>query len=256
MGYLKFPDEKVYSVNYYYLVTQNLKTMEIKKTSLIFWLVTLHLTNIHSQIIEKPSFALKSHETLEISKVEISGSKTEIYLTIENRINGGNFCADRNIYILEPGGERLKLIKSSGIPVCPETYKFKAIGEKLDFVLTFPPLKSGTEWVDLIEDCQDNCFSFYGLTLDNDLNRKIDEAISFVDRGETFKAIGLYKSIIQGLGTAEKGVMGSLYSDLIALMVKIGDSAGAREWYNKMLSSDVPRLQLYLSNLSSRGIKF
>ena len=63
-----------------------------------------------------------------------------------------------------PDGTRSLLVSSNGIPVCPDTYKFKSPGEQLDFVLTFPPLLKGISSVNLIEDCQDNCFSFLGLS--------------------------------------------------------------------------------------------
>lgn len=219
-------------------------------------LLTANIICGFSQTISLPNYALKSHETLEISKVEITAQRTVIYLNVENRITGGNFCADKNIFIIYPDGTRNKLISSNGIPVCPDTYKFKTIGEKLDFILIFPPLKAGTEWIDFIEDCNDNCFSFYGIILNSDLNKKIDEAVSLAERGETDRAIGVYKSIIESAGSTEKGVIGSLYSDLITLLVKKGDASGASEWYKKMLSSNVPRLQLYVRNLNSRGIKF
>jgi hypothetical protein len=209
-----------------------------------------------SQTFNTPNFALKSHETLEISKVEISAEKTVLYLSVENRINGGTFCADKNIFIIFPDGTRLKMINSSGIPECPDTYKFKTIGEKLRFTLTFPPLKAGTGWIDLIEDCNDNCFSFYGITFDNDLNKRLDEAFSFAEKGENYKAISLLKVILESIDNQNPGIEGALYTDIIALMLKTGDSAGAEAFYKKMLSSKAPRLDLYIKNLNSLGIKF
>ncbi len=212
--------------------------------------------NIFSQTYMLPNIGLKSHKTLEILKTELTADSTVFYLSVENQITGGAFCADRNIYIIYPGGTRLKIIKASGIPQCPDYYKFKTIGEKLAFTLTFPALKPGTEWIDLIEDCTDNCFSFFGILLNSDLNKKIDEAVELVDKGETDTAIGLYKDIIESIGNSGNGITGSLYSDLISLLVRKNYTAQANEWYKKLLSSDVPRLQLYIKNLNSRGIKF
>ena len=114
-------------------------------------MVILLIANIicgFSQTISLPNYSLKSHETLEIKKIEITSEKTIVFLSIENQTTGGYFCADKNIFIIKPDGTRSKLISSSGIPVCPETYKFKAIGEKLNFILTFLPLKTGTGWID------------------------------------------------------------------------------------------------------------
>lgn len=238
------------------LVSQKLKQMGIKKVGIIVWLITICSTNIHSQTVEQPNYALKSHETLEITKVEITPVKTVVSLTIENRIEGGKFCADKNIFIIYPDGTRSNLTSSNGIPVCPETYKFKTIGEKLHFTLDFPPLKTGTKWIDIVEDCNDNCFSFYGVTLNTELNGKINEALSMAEKGEIKRAIAFYKDILNSLLAADQGIKGALYTDIITLLLKTGDKVGADEWYEKMVVSKAPRLDLYIKNLNSRGIKY
>ena len=196
------------------LVSQKLKQMGIKKVGIIVWLITICSTNIHSQTVEQPNYALKSHETLEITKVEITPVKTVVSLTIENRIEGGKFCADKNIFIIYPDGTRSNLTSSNGIPVCPETYKFKTIGEKFDFVLTFPPLKQGTEWVDLIEDCTDNCFSFYGVTLDSELNKKIDDAFVLAEKKEPGKALIIFINLAEANDNKNLGIEGLLYINI------------------------------------------
>lgn len=230
--------------------------MKIKTIILSIISLTVNLPIIFSQLIIQPNYALKSHETLEITKVEITPDETVLYLTIENRIEGSNFCADKNIYLIYPDGTRSKLTSSNGIPVCPETYKFKIIGEKLQFTLDFPPLKTGTKWIDIIEDCNDNCFSFYGVTLNTELNGKINEALSMAEKGEIKRAIAFYKDILNSLLAADQGIKGALYTDIITLLLKTGDKVGADEWYKKMVASKAPRLDLYIKNLNSRGIKY
>jgi hypothetical protein len=209
-----------------------------------------------SQTFIAPNYALKSHETLEINKIEINQDKTVVFLSVENQRVGGRFCADRNIYIIYPDGLRVKLDSSSGIPVCPDTYKFKTIGEKLDFTLTFPALAPGTGWIDIVEDCNENCFTFYGVTLDNDLNKKVEEAYLLSEKGELILAISGYKNILTMLDGKNHGLEGAIYSDIITLLLKSGDKAEAKEWYGKMISSKAPGLDRYIRNLNSRGIKF
>jgi len=229
----------------------------IAKTLLTIFLCSgTGIINIFSQSYNQPAIGLKSPETIEILKADLTSEKTVLYLSVENRIIGGTFCADRNIFIIYPDGTRIKLLKASGIPECPDSHKFKTIGEKLPFTLTFPPLKPGTKWIDLIEDCNDNCFLVYGILLNNELSMKIDEAVTLVDKGEIDSAIGLYKSIIESTDTSDNGITGSLYSDLVTLLVKKGYQAMGEEWYKKMVSSGAPRIQLYISNLNSRGVKF
>jgi hypothetical protein len=82
--------------------------MDIKTACIIVWLITICAPYIHSQRVEKPNYALKSHETLEISRIEITADESLVYLTIENRMEGGTFCADRNILLIDSDGERLK----------------------------------------------------------------------------------------------------------------------------------------------------
>ena len=53
--------------------------MGITKTGIIVWLITVYLTNIQSQNIENPNYGLKSHETLEIKKIEMNSGKNSCF---------------------------------------------------------------------------------------------------------------------------------------------------------------------------------
>jgi hypothetical protein len=223
-------------------------------TSIIFFLVME--THLGAQVFDNPAIGLKSHQTMEITKVERQQDKTLVYVSVENRINGGTFCADKNIFIVQPDGSKLKLEKASGIPNCPASHKFKRIGEVLEFTLAFPALQAGTGWFNLVEECSDNCFSVYGILLNNEFTARIDMASSYIDRGQVDTAISLYQSMINDATVREAGIVGSLYSDLISLMASKGYAASAADWYRKLVESDVPQKDLYLNNLNFRGIKY
>jgi pentatricopeptide repeat protein len=62
--------------------------------------------------------------------------------------------------------------------------------------------------------------------------------------------------MIEGLSGKNIGIEGALYTDLISLLVKTGRKEEAKAWYSRMTSSNAPRLELYIQNLTSRGIKF
>lgn len=224
-----------------------------------FSMVILLTANIicgFSQTISLPNYALKSHETLEISKVEITAQRTVIYLSVENRITGGNFCADKNIFIIYPNGSRLKLTKAINIPVCPDTYNFKSIGEKLQFTLEFPPLKTGTKWIDIVEDCASNCFWFYGVTLDNDLNKKLDEAFSMASKVKPAENIILFKTLLDSIDSQNLGIEGLLYINIINAAVEDADNINTIVWYKRLASSHAPRLSYYIKYLNDKGIKY
>jgi hypothetical protein len=209
-----------------------------------------------SQTFINPNYSLKSHETLIIVKVEVRPEATIFYMSIENKIEKGSFCADKNIYIIYPDGKRSKLVSSTGIPVCPDTYQFKTQGEKLEFVLSFPPLKKGIDWIDLVEECSDNCFSFYGVSLNNDLNKRIDDAFTLAENDEPVKAMGSFISIAEDIGKSNSGIKGLLYINIIRLAVETGDKTKAAEWYKKFKLSETPRLSEYLKYLNDQGIKY
>ena len=211
---------------------------------------------VFSQTFINPNYSLKSHETLNITKVEVKPEGTFIHLSVENRISKGTFCADKKIFIIYPNGEKSKLVSSSGIPVCPDTYKFKAIGEKLEFVLTFPRLKEKMEWIDLIEDCSENCFSFYGITLNNTLNKMIDDAFALVENNEQAKAMDSFINIVDVIDEKNYGIEGLLYINIIKLARESGDDIRAETWYKRLLLSGAPRFMTYVRFLNDQGIKY
>jgi hypothetical protein len=226
----------------------------MKRLLPIFTLLNFFVVTGYSQTYIKPNYALKSHETLELTKIDLSAQKTLIFLTVENRITGGYFCADKNIFILYPDGTRSKLTASKGIPVCPDSYKFKTIGEKLNFELTFPPLKPGTQWIDLIEDCSDNCFSFFGVCLNGDLNKRIDEASVLAENEKPAEALMSFIKIAGTIDSKNSGIEGLIYINIIKLAKETNNIQKASGWYSKLKLSGIPRSDLYIKHLNSQGI--
>jgi hypothetical protein len=218
--------------------------------------VSAFLQNARTQVIEKPNSAMKSHETLEIVKIQTDKEKIVVYFSLENKIPGGNFCADRNIYIITPGGSRLRLKEASGIPVCPDTYKFKSPGEKLFFALSFPPLSGKEEWIDIIEDCDQNCFWFYGITLDNDLNNKLNEVFRKAATSKPEENVLAFRNMLENTGTQNSGITGLLYINIINAAIEAGDKVEAAVWYKRLQTSGAPRADHYIRFLNERGIEF
>lgn len=211
---------------------------------------------LNSQTVINPNYSLKSHETLNIVKIELKPEATIFYMSIENRIEGGSFCADKNIFIVSGDGKKIKIGSVSGIPVCPESYKFKTPGEKLDFVLVFPALRKDVEWIDLIEECSDNCFSFYGINLDINLNKRIDDAFLLAENDELMKAMVSFISIAEDIDKENNGIEAMVYINIIRLAIETGDDQRAREWYKKFRLSEAPRLADHIKYLNDQGIKY
>jgi hypothetical protein len=228
----------------------------ILRTAFIIFLSVSISGWIKCQEISRPNLAMKSHETLEISSIEFRGGKTIVNMLIENRITGGSFCADRKISITEPSGRKISIIKAVNIPVCPATYNFRAIGEKLMFSLEFPPLNPGTDWIDIVEECSDNCFWFYGVTLDNQLNKRLNDAFAAASAGKPEDNIVLFRKILEDVDSKNPGIEGLLYINIINAAVEAGDNVETAVWYKRLLTSGAPRLNFYVKYLNDRGIKY
>jgi len=227
----------------------------MKRLLFLLFGLTLFITG-YSQVIIQPNYGLKSHETLEIKKIETTSEATSFYMSIQNRIQGGSFCADKNIFIIYPDRSKSKLVSSGGIPVCPDIYKFRAPGEKLDFVLVFPPLKAGTGWIDLVEECSENCFSFYGVTLDDELNKLLDDVFYKASNGKPSDNIILFKSVLDSIASQDLGIEGLLYINIINATVEEEDNVNTIVWYKRLALSNAPGLSQYLKYLNDKGIKY
>jgi hypothetical protein len=77
-----------------------------KRASVTGILLLLMAEVLFSQTIINPNYSLKSHETLDIIKVEARPEATIFYMSIENRIEGGYYCADKNIFLIYPDGKK------------------------------------------------------------------------------------------------------------------------------------------------------
>ena len=240
----------------FFLTCRSQSLAEMMKRDFVLLSLLLSPLVTFSQSFIQPNYGLKSHETLVIKKIEATPKATTFFMTIENRIQEGSFCADKNIFIVYPDGSKSKLVSSGGIPVCPDSYKFKTPGEKLEFTLTFAPLKQGVKWADLVEECNDNCFSFYGILVDNDLNRKFDEAFTVAENEEPGRSIISFIDLLEETDSENLGIEGLLYVNIIRLANEAGRAGQAAEYYKKLKSSDAQRVLDYIKYLNTLGIKY
>jgi hypothetical protein len=224
-----------------------------------YWLITVILSvcvpATSAQVFETPVIGIKSHQTMEVLKAEVSGNKIVFHISIENMISGGSFCADRNIFMVEPGGKRYRLIKANNIPVCPDVYQFKSPGEKLFFNLEFPYGGSLPSWIDIVEECSNNCFWLFGIIMDENLNRRINDAFITAASGSPSASINLFSNILVDIENLNTGVEGLIYLNIVHAANAAGDKTAVQEWYRKMTMSGAPHLEQYLKFLNEMGIK-
>jgi hypothetical protein len=115
-------------------------------------------------------------------------------------------------------------------------------------------LKPGTQWIDLIEDCSDNCFSFFGVCLNTDLNKRIDEASVLAENEKPAEALMNFIKIAGTIDSKNSGIEGLIYINIIKLAKETNNIQKASEWYSKLKLSGIPRNDLYIKHLNSQGI--
>jgi len=210
---------------------------------------------LHSQVIPEPNYGLKSHETLSIEKVELRRDATIISFSIENKIENGSFCVDRQTYLIDPAGNRYRMIRATEIPLCPASYNFKAPGEILAFQLTFPYLPGEPAYIDIKEECAEHCFSFYGVTLNEYINSRFDEPFSMVRRREILRAISRFEAVSEVVAN-HSGLKALAFYNIIKLAHDTGDEQKAAEWYLKLRSIPQNKSKVYIDQLNLQGIKY
>ncbi len=225
----------------------------MKKGVLIALLAVLGYS-ASGQSVESPNYGLKSPLTAEIVRVDFRDDATVIWLTIMSDINNAWFCIERNTFLVRPDGMKLKLTALKGLPYCPATHKFKRPGERASFSMTFPPTGM-LPWFSIVEECMGGCLSFRGIVTDPGLNNRLNEAYSLTG-SNAMAAYRIYEEIINETDSLNLGIEGSVYSALITIDRNLGRPESARQWYNRMMTSDTPDLKLYLDNLKRQGVEY
>jgi hypothetical protein len=209
--------------------------------------------------IEKPNAAEQSQPELKILSIVFHRDSTVVNLSIENKLAaGGWYCADKKIYIEDPKSRyRYFLIKTRGIPTCPAVHNFTRAGEILNFTLTFTPIKSIPKLVNLIEDCNQSCFSFKGIILDKNLNDDINTYTSGVEHyaaNRTKEAIECFMKVVEEIPEFPTHVYGYSYFNLIRIFHDKGDEATKQFWLEQMERSTLPDKKYFIEALQKEGV--
>jgi len=189
----------------------------------------------NGQVVENLNFAVSSHP-MKINRIEFLAKQVKITISIENQLEGGNFCADKNIDVIDILNNRKHhLIKAEGIPVCPSNYQFNSVGEVLTFNLIFPAINSSTKYINIIENCNQYCFSIKGIILNKALNNEINLAYDYYSKGKLDFALQAFKLIIDNNPDYQFGLF---YFNMIQILAEKQDYNEAKSWYSKLKNSN------------------
>ncbi len=196
---------------------------------------TLILFSVHAQEIDNPNFALASHPVTLEKIVRLPGEFV-IRLNIENQMENGYFCASKTIFLQDViSGKEIKLNHAEGIPVCPDVYHFKWVGEKLHFSLYFPLPDSGFRYANVNEKCQAHCLSIYGIITDAKTNKQINEGFDAYSHQNLPFALSLFKAAIQ---QNPDYPFGFLYAHVIKILLEQEKYDKAKVWFQKLKTSN------------------
>ena len=228
--------------------------MSVSKCFVVLF-ATLVSLSLHSQVIPEPNYGLKSHETLVIEKTELRRDATIISFSIENRIDSGAFCVDRRTYLIDQAGNRHRMTRATGVPLCPANYNFKTQGEKLTFQLSFPPLQGEHVCINIVEECAAHCFSFFGVVLYEYINSRFDEAFSMAERGEKAKALNKFIDVSEAVSDYSS-LKALAYYNIVRLASELGDTPKAEEWYKKLALLNKRDGKIYTDQLNLQGMAY
>ena len=230
----------------FFIPIESLILGDMKKTPLLLLFIFMALIGF-SQTIKTPNFAIASHPMI-VEQINITSTHVVFELSVENKSAIGNFCADKNIFIRDLfENKKIKLLYSEGIPICPEVYNFKSIGEKLKFKLYFPKPDHDLKYLDLIEDCNEACFSIHGIILDLKMNQMIEDAFTQFENADYEATESTLKKII---GDYSDYPYGFLHLNLIQVLIVQGKKEEAKKYHQRIQQSNFSDKKFILDQVS------
>ncbi len=204
----------------------------------------------NGQTLEKPNFSMATHPIL-IDSIVFSEKEIKVELTIENQTSGGQFCADKNIYMIDVLQKtKIHLSLVTGIPVCPETYRFLYEGEKKTFQLTFPVMEHQPKYIDIIEECQEYCLSIFGIIVDPVFNAIINKGYNAYNNDNTDEALGYFEKAVKEHPDYPYSF---LYTNIIQILAENQNYADAKQWLTRLNQSDLKDKQNALKQIRKQS---
>ncbi len=182
----------------------------------------------------EPNFAVSTHP-LAILAVEKTHDSLIVEMSIENQSSTGYFCVNKKTYIESlPEKNKIFALSITGIPVCPNVYHFKWVGEKKYFKLIFPAPDTSVKYVNIIEGCSDHCFSIYGLILNPKLNDYLNRGYDYYNHNNLQSALETFEKALRDFPDYPFAV---LPAHIIKILLEQKKYSLADRWYKQLLNS-------------------
>ncbi len=217
--------------------------------------LTLIGMQLASQVYEYPNYSLTSHPTLDIITVEKWDDQTVLTLTLKNERYSGTFCIDSNTVLRNSLGEdEYRLVSMDGIPACPEIHRFTTIGERITIILEFKAVPDEVAYIDLIENCVQNCVSIKYILLDDELNSQLNEGIRLYESGKAKASLQVFENLLAEKYDDYSPVFGTVYLYLISIHYELGNSKDARRVVDELKTSSIIGRDEFIETAKESGI--
>lgn len=227
----------------------------MKYPALAFLALYLGSLSAGAQIYEQPNYSLTSHPTLDVLSVERWEDQMVLNLSLKNERYGGYFCLDSNTVLRNSlGDEEYRLTAMEGIPACPDVYRFKTVGERILIRLVFTAVPDEIRYIDLLENCEENCLSIKYILLDEDLNARLNEGIELYELGRPEAARQVFEDIMSIRYDGISPVFGTVYLYLISIHYELGNSKQAREVFRELQASEIIGREEFIETARETGI--
>jgi hypothetical protein len=210
---------------------------------------------LRAQIYEFPNYSLSSHPTLDVTSIERWEDRMIVSLSLKNERYSGEFCIDSNTVLKNSlTGDEYHLRGMEGIPACPETYRFKTVGERISITLEFEPVPDEANYLDLLESCLDNCVSIRYILLDEDLNSRLNDGIRLYEMGKAVNSLQVFNDLMETEYDDYSPVFGTVYLYMIALHYELGKSKDARAVIQQLKDSNIIGRDDFIETARDNGI--
>jgi len=221
---------------------------------LLIFIIAYHYQLV-AQVFDKPILSLTSHPTMDILSVEKWEDQTVLTISVKNQRISGSFCISEETFLLNSlGTDEWKMTSHEGVPTCPDTYRFKSIGEVLVFNLVFPAIPDEVKYIDLLEKCEDACVSVKYILLDEEMNDRINEGFSLYEIGRLSASLQVFEDIMESNFNNYSPIFGTIYLYMMSIHYELGQSKEVKRIFKELEESTIIGRDEFIETARDTGL--
>jgi len=109
-------------------------------------------------------------------------------------------------------------------------------------------------YIDLIENCAQNCVSIKYILLDDELNSNLNEGIRQYELGKAKASLQVFQDLMAEKYDDYSPVFGTVYLYMISLQYELGNSKDARVVFQQLKDSNIAGRDEFIETAKETGI--